>query len=670
MSKYEHVFSPLKVGPVTIKNRIIWGPHVTNHWTNFLPDDRIAAYYEERAKGGVGMIIIGASSVDETADYYPFTQCGMWMDDVIPGLRKIADAVHKHDTKVLIQIMHPGVHQIPERDDVHPARAPSEVPAIEDPSYIPKELEKEEIWEIEEKFAKAAERAKKAGLDGVEIHGAHGYLIWSFLTPLKNKRTDEYGGSLENRFRFLREIIEKVRDRVGRDFVVGVRIINNDMYPGGMETDEIVEVAKMIEATGKVDYINVSTGLYRSFPIMIPSHYAGFPPGYQGEFTRKIKAAVKSIPVFQTGRINDAALIERIIASGDADGVIVIRQLIADPEFPNKAKEGREEDIRPCMYCNQNCIAHIIQGTRVSCQINAAADHELEWGIGTLTRASKRKKVVIVGAGPGGLECARVAAERGHDVVVYEKENEVGGQVRLFARLPNRSEPKDFITWLERQCNKHGVRFRLGTEVTAQNIDQILREEGADAVVIATGSRAARDGRSSVTTEPIPGWQSASVLTYEEVLTGAATVGNSVLIVDELGDRIAPGLAEMLAEQGKKVEIVTRWPNVSHYWLFYWNEQPLVYGRLSSLGIQVIPNTWVKSIEGGKVTLYNVYNSSAEEQRQYDTVILTTMKYANNQLYRALKDRGLSELYLIGDAVAPRRITHAVHDGHRVARQL
>src|SRR3990172_5400589 len=327
---YKYLFRPLKIGPMTIKNRVIFGPHVTNHWSaDFLPTPRAKAYYEERARGGVGLLIVGAASVDETADYYPFTQHAMFKDEVIPGLREIADTAHRYGTKILQQLVHPGVHQIPERSPEHPARAPSQIPAIEEPFYIPKELEVEEIIEIEEKFANAAERAKKAGYDGVEVHAAHGYLVWAFLTPLKNKRTDEYGGSLENRFRFYREILEKVRARVGKDFVVGTRIISSDMYPGGLDVEDAVRIAKMVEATGTVDFINVSMGLYRSLPYMIPTHYAGFEPGYQGEFTRKIKAEIKTVPVFQVGRINDPALAEHLIADGAADAVVMIRELIA-----------------------------------------------------------------------------------------------------------------------------------------------------------------------------------------------------------------------------------------------------------------------------------------------------------------------------------------------------
>jgi 2,4-dienoyl-CoA reductase-like NADH-dependent reductase (Old Yellow Enzyme family) len=670
MSTYSFLFRPLTIGPMTIKNRVIFGPHVTGHWSgDFLPTERAKAYYEERARGNVGMIIVGAASVDETADYYPFTQHALFKDEVIPGLREIADAVHSHGTKIVQQLVHPGVHQIPERDTLHPARAPSQIPAIEEPFYIPKELEIEEILEIQEKFARAAERVKRAGFDGAEVHVAHGYLPWSFLTPLKNKRTDEYGGSLDNRFRFVRELLEKVRAAVGRDFVVGVRVISSDMYPGGLDVGECVEIAKRIENTGTIDYISVSTGLYRSLQIMIPSHYAGFEPGYQGEFTRKIKSELVT-PVFQVGKINDAALADHIIGSGAADAVIMVRELIAEPHFVKKVEEGRAETLRPCIYCNQKCLAHIfIPGAHVECNVNPTAGEESRWPAGSPGKASDRKKVLIVGAGPGGLECARTAAERGHDVVVYEKDPVIGGQMRMLRSLPGRGEPNNILDWLEREVRRLDVQVKLSQALTEETVDAILAAEKPDAVVVATGARAARDGRSGLTTEPIPGWQGSNVFSYEDVLDGgAARLGKRLLIVDELGDRTSPGIAEKFAE-GRTVTILTRWPNVFHMWGLYWNEIAWVYGRLDELGVRVVPASWVKEIRPGGATCFNVF-SSREWEEAAESVILVTMKYSNMEPYKLLKAKGVKTVHLIGDAKSPRHIGDAIRDGYAAAREI
>jgi 2,4-dienoyl-CoA reductase-like NADH-dependent reductase (Old Yellow Enzyme family) len=672
-AQYSHLFSPLKLGQVTIKNRVIFGPHVTCHWSSdFLATPRAKAYYEERARGGVGMIIVGGASVDGTADYFPFTQPGMWKDEVIPGLKEITDAVHQHGTKILQQILHPGVHQIPERDPAHPSRAPSQIPAIEEPFYIPKELELEEIIEIEDKFVAAAERAKKAGYDGVEVHAAHGYLIWAFLTPLKNKRTDQYGGSFENRFRFCREVLEKIRAKVGKDFVVGTRIISSDMFPGGLDVDDCVRIAKTLEDTGLVDFINVSMGLYRSISMMIPSHYTGFEPGYQGEFTRKMKAEINKVPVFQVGKINDAALAEHLIADGAADAVVMIRELIAEPHFAKKALEGSGGEIRPCMYCNQKCVAHIFMpGAHVECNANPVTGEEFKWGSGfSPTRAASKKKVLIIGAGPGGLECARIAAERGHEVVMYERGSTVGGQMMLMTKLPGREEPKNTLDWLERQARSKGVQIKLNAEVNVQNADEILEGERPDAVVVATGARAARDGRSGLTTEPLPGWDRKNVFSYEQFLRGEAkSAGTRALILDELGDRIAPGVAEMLAAEKKEVEVITRWPNLSHYWSFYWLEQPLIYGKMDELGVKITPSSWIKEVTNSGAICFNVF-SSREWTVPADQVILVTMKYSNTEPYKLLKEKGVKPLFLIGDAKSPRQIGDALRDGHAVARDI
>jgi 2,4-dienoyl-CoA reductase-like NADH-dependent reductase (Old Yellow Enzyme family) len=671
MATYPHLLNPLTIGPITIKNRVIFGPHVTGHWSgDFLVTPRAKAYYEERARGGVGMIIVGASPVDETADYYPFTQHAVFKDEIVPGLAEIADAVHGYGTKIIQQIVHPGVHQIPERDTLHPARAPSQIPAIEEPFYIPKELEIEEIVEIEDKFVRAAERVKQAGFDGVEVHAAHGYLPWSFLTPLKNKRTDEYGGSFENRFRFVREVLEKVRAAVGTGFVVGVRVISSDMYPGGLDVEECLEIAKTIDASGTVDYISVSTGLYRSIGVMIPSHYAGFEPGYQGEFTRKIKSEV-SAPVFQVGKINDAALADHIIGEGAADAVILVRELIAEPHFVKKIEAGQIESVRPCIYCNQKCLAHIfIPGGHVECNVNPMAGEEFRWAAASPGRAPARKKVLVVGAGPGGLECARTAAERGHEVVVYEKDDVVGGQMRLLRLLPGRSEPGNILDWLEREVQRLGVTLKLSQAVTEERVDAILAAEKPDAVVVASGARAARDGRSGLTSDPIPGWENPNVVTYAEVLNGArADVGKRLLIVDELGDRIAPGLAEKLSDGKRQVTIITRWPNVFHMWGVYWNEMSWVYGRLDELGVRVVASSWVKELHARGATCFNVF-SSREWEEPADNVILVTMKYSNMETYKLLKGKGVKPLFLIGDAKSPRHIGDAIRDGYAAAREI
>ncbi len=674
MADYQYLFRPLPVGNIVLKNRVIWGPHVTNHWPDHLPDERTTAYYEERAAGGVGMIIIGASPVDATAQYSPFEQCALWDDACIEGLRDISEAVHRHDAKLCIQLVHPGVHQMPDHDPAHqPPVAPSQIPAVEEPSCIPRALEVDEILAIEDKFADAAERAQKAGLDGVELHGAHGYLFSAFLTPLKNKRTDEYGGSLENRTRFLLDAIDKVRKRVGKDFVVGCRISSSDMVDGGMEPEDVAEVCKLLEATGQLDYVHCSLGLYRTLHFMIPTHYAGLEPGYQGELTAQIKAALKDLPVFVVGRINDPMLADNLIADGVADACVMIRELIAEPEFVNKTLADRVEDIRPCAYWNQSCLAHIFGGIRVECQMNAAAGRELELGQKQLRPAATPKHVLVIGGGPAGLEFAHVAASRGHRVTLHERSDELGGQVNLLARLPKRADVRNWVDWLVRQAGgSAAVDIELNSEITEANIDEILARAQADEIVIASGALAAADGRSSVTTEPIPGHERPHVLTYEDLLDGGSvpdTIRDKVLIVDEMADRIAPGLAELLAENGRQVEILTRWPSVGHEMLLKWGEMANVYESLDTLGITNTPNAWISAIDEASATAFNIY-TGREWEIEVDTVILVTMKYSNTDIVRLAKTRASVPVHTIGDALAPRQVADAVLEANRLAHAL
>ena len=292
-----------------------------------------------------------------------------------------------------------------------------------------------------EKFASAAERAEAAGLDGVEIQFGHGYLISQFLTPLKNKRTDAYGGSIENRFRFGRHVIEAVRDRVERDFVVGVRMNNSDMYQGGLEASDYAEVASMVESTGMVDYISVSTGLLRSMGYLVPSHYADLEPGYQAPRTQVVRRAVLRLPVFQVGKINHPDLAERLIEDG-VDAVVLVRELIADPFWAQKAERDRVDQIRPCVYWNQGCVGRSNTGMRIECSLNPATAHERSYGDGTVKPAQHPKRVLVIGGGPAGMECARVASLRGHHVVLYEATDRFGGQARDFAALPHRGRSR------------------------------------------------------------------------------------------------------------------------------------------------------------------------------------------------------------------------------------
>ena len=670
MSGYEYLFSPMKLGPIALKNRIVCAAHgnqVADPVT-FMVTERTKAYYRERAAGGAAAIVLVSSSVDERADYFPANNYALWSDDIIPGLKSLADICHEHDCKFFVQPSHPGAHQVCHVLVDEVPRAPSQVPAIEVPNQVPKALTKEEIVEIQDKFVRGVERAVEAGVDGIELMCGHDKLTSAFFSPLTNKRTDEYGGSLENRFRFMSETLQKVRASIGPDFPIGMRLNVMELEPGGLSLEEGVALAKMFEATGQIDWLGCLMATYRSMPFELNPFCANLEPGWGGQFAQMVKAELK-IPVNVSSKINDPGLADKMIGEGKCDYVYIARALIADPHFPNKAREGREEDIRPCIYCNQGCVGRsFLRGTTngTRCTVNPTAGEETRWGSWNFNRA-QRKKVLVVGGGPAGLQCALTAAERGHDVALYDRDEELGGQAKYIKNIPGHIMPQTFLDYLELQVKKHGVSLNLGTEISAENVAGILEKEKPAAIVLATGSRPAADGMSGLTGYPIPGFDRPNVHTYLDVIKGEADLGEEVLILDELADRVSPGVAEILGEQGKKVKVVTRWPTLSPN-LMMWLDAPFAMGALDKLGVQITPFTWVKEITDRGAVLLNI-NSMREYEVTADSVVLATMKYSNIEAAALFENRGVP-VHVIGDARAPRFIWNATHDGYKTGSEL
>ena len=670
MSKYEYLFSPMKLGPIALKNRIVCAAHgnqVADPVT-FMVTDRTKAYYRERAAGGAAAIVLVSSSVDERADYYPANNYALWSDDIIPGLREIADICHEYDCKFFVQPSHPGAHQGCHVLVDEVPRAPSQVPTIEEPNQVPMALTTAEIVEIQEKFVRGVERAVEAGVDGIELMSGHDKLTSAFFSPITNKRTDEYGGSLENRFRFMGEVLDKVRASVGPDFPIGMRMNVMELEPGGLTLEEGIALARMFEATGKIDWLGCVMATYRSIPFELNPFCANLEPGWGGEFTRQVKAEL-NLPVSVSSKINDPGLADRMIADGKCDYVYIARALIADPHLPKKAQEGREDDIRPCIYCNQGCVARSFtrsstNGTR--CTVNPTSGEEIRWGSWQFKRAQP-KKILVVGGGPAGLQCALTAAQRGHDVALYDKETELGGQARYIKAIPGHIMPQTFLDYLELQVKKHRVDLQLGTEISSENVDAILEKEAPAAVVIATGSRPAVDGMNGLTGYPVPGFDRPNVYTYLDVLKDDADLGENVLILDELADRVSPGLAEILGEQGKQVHVVTRWPTLSPN-LMMWLDAPFTFGKLDAMGVRVTPSTWINEITERGATLMNIY-SQREFDADADSVILATMKCSNIEPISLFQERGLP-IHTIGDVRAPRFMWNATHDGYKTGTEL
>jgi thioredoxin reductase len=467
-----------------------------------------------------------------------------------------------------------------------------------------------------------------------------------------NKRTDEYGGSLENRMRVIFEILESVRKHVGDDFTCGIRMSGDEFIKEGLTLEDMKEVASLLEKTGQIDYINVSAGNYAVPHFIVPPWYV--PPGAFVYLSAGIKEEVH-VPVGCVGRINDPILAEKILENHQADLVGMCRALIADPELPKKALEGRLEDIRPCIGCRQMCSGVGSATTLfLGCTVNPSVGYEREREI--LSPCEKKKKILVIGGGPAGLEASRVAASRGHQVILFEKNRELGGQVELFTRDPMRAEFGGLIRFLIKQNEKLGVEVRLGEEMTPE----MIMRENPDAVILANGSTPWRP--------PIPGIEKEEVLDPWQVLKKEKDVGSTVAIIAGREGHQAPlSLAEFLVDQGKKVMVFSELSVVGAD--IEVNTFRMLYQRLYEKKVDLRPFTAVKEIKDRKVVIYNVFTKNEEEIDGIDTVVIAAGNRSNNQMYRALKGK-VKELYAIGDCVSPRKVNDAMIEGDRAGRLI
>jgi 2,4-dienoyl-CoA reductase (NADPH2) len=649
-AQFKYLFSPIRIGSLTLRNRIVFSAHLTNFAERGLPSERQAYYYAERARGGVGLIITEEHSVHPTD--WPYEKLiHAYKPEVIPGYRRLTAMTHRYDAQIFAQINHNGGQAWGVYSRL-PVWAPSPVP---DPLFreVPKELEPEEIAEVAAGYAKVVIHVREGNFDGAELQGSHSSLIRQFLSPHSNRRTDEYGGSLENRMRFLREVIAAVRGAVGRDFVLGVRVCGDELIEDGLTLDEAVEIARRLAADGQIDYLNTSIGTATHTLFMVEGSMH-VPPGYALYISSAFRRAV-DLPVIGVSRIKDPIQAERALAEGHADLIGMVRAQIADAEFASKSHEGRVEDIRLCISCNQECIGRVGLNLSLGCIENPAVGSEKELGIGTLKPAARSKRVMVVGGGPAGLKAATVAARRGHHVTLYEKSEALGGQVNLVTRVPNRAEFGDLVRNLLHELAGLPAKVELGVEVTPELVMAVAPE----AVVIATGAVPARPA--------IGGAESANVLHVTELLAGAAA-GERVLIIDQAGFHEATSVAEWLADGGHRVEIVSATLYVGQDLgltldLDNWRR------RAAGSGIRCTPDISVLSIEDRLVRAIHNYSGREVLFNDIDTVVLATPGRANDGLYFALKGR-VPELHRIGDCLAPRRAHAAILEGERIGRAL
>ncbi|HEX7303557.1 FAD-dependent oxidoreductase [Lentzea sp.] len=662
MSDYPNLFSPMRIGPKTAKNRV-W---MTAHSTQLVKDhnfsDAHVHYYAERARGGVGVITMEAMAVHPTTQPYK-GKIFAFDRAVVDNYRKLAAAVHEHGCLLLAQPWHRG-RETSGTVNRLPVWAPSSVPCT---VYreMPHVLTQSEIDELVDGYVLAARYAAEGGLDGVEVHGlAHGYLLGQFLSPATNHRDDQYGGSFENRLRLILDIIRRTRDEVGPDRIVGVRINGTDGdVPGGLTNADWTEIAKAITDTGLVDYVSVTAGTY----VERMNIYGATPQpaGFQLQDTARIKAALPDIPVVAVGRINTPELAEALLERGDADMVGMTRTLIADPEWPNKAMRNQATTIRPCVGSNW-CLASIVNSP-LACIHNPAVARESELGVGTLKQAKDSKRVAVVGGGPAGLRAALTAAQRGHSVTLFEQHSELGGQVALMARSETYAEWQGITDWLISQIGETQVEVKLSHRAEADDL------AGFDEVVVATGSTPLKHGWSSLRPSSwgdgtiVPGADQWNVYSINEVMAGKAELGPTVFVFDDTGARQAVVVAEHLADLRHKVTIVTRLPQVAPD-LEASRDLQATYRRIRNKGVKFVTDHELVSVDEDTVTLADVWTGESTAFEDVDAVVLSTGNKAEDALFHALQ--GVVPVRAIGDSVSPRRVFNAIWEGELAGREI
>ena len=649
---YKYLWTPLQIGPVTARNRIVFSAHLTNYARDGKPTDQHAAYYEARAAGGAGLIITEEHSTHPTDWPYEKLIHGFHRD-VIPGYRKITSAVHKHGVPIFAQINHNG-GQASSMFSRLPVWAAS---PVADPLFreVAKGITHAEIEEVIAGYALVAGHCAEGGFDGIELQCSHSSIVRGFLSPATNFRTDEYGGSLENRARILLEIVAAVRRAIGPTMALGVRLCGDELIEGGTTIDEAVAVAKLVEACGQVDYINTSIGVATASLFMIEASMH-IPPGYAMFIPSAIRKAV-DLPVVGVGRFKDPLQAERALAEGQCDLVGVVRGQIADPDFAAKSRAGATDDIRLCLSCNQECVGRMGLNRWLGCIENPRTGREHEWSQNGHVRITPRpKEVMVVGAGPAGLQAAIAAARNGHRVHVYEQRDEPGGQVRIAASVPNRAEFGDIVRNQINECERLGIEITYGVGVWPG----LVAEKNPDHVIVATGA------------EPQKPWWVAEdckvgVADCREVIEGAAEPHGDVIVIDELGFHHATSVAELLADRGCNVEVITPGMvvgqdlgitlDMENWWI-----------RAGAKGIVQSTDLVPMNLAGDELTLLH-HPTGVNKIRKPDWVVLATHASPVEWLYHDLKSQGVS-VERVGDCVAPRRAHAAVVDGERAGASI
>ena len=656
MDQHAKLLSPLQLRGHILRNRIVFGAHTANMARDGLPDAQYGAYLLERAKGGAAMIVaepmpVHPSGVLTRGNFRHST------DDVIPHFRRITEPVRDAGAVILQQLYHIGAHGDSDLSFA-PHWSPSGHPSYHD-SDGSHAVTQTEIEELIAAHIAAARRCRDAGFQGVEVWAAYHSLLDQFWTPWSNTRTDQWGGSLSNRTRLSRRIIAGIRKACGEDFIIGLAVSTSDSFDVLLSTESLCEVVALHDATGDIDYVTCGHGGYLDFERLMPTFL--FPEKLTAPVTAHLKAAVTHAKITSEAHIRTPENAEAVIASGQADLVSIVRGQIADPHLERKTTEGRAGDVRGCISCNQMCWGRRSRDYWISCLINPSAGREWEWGSEPFARADAPKDILVIGAGPAGLEAARVAAERGHRVKIHEASGQIGGQFRLAGMQPRRAQILDLMDWYERQFTKLGVALHLNSFLEAEDLPL------ADHTIIATGSLPDETGRQRWNPAPasLPGLENGNIWSPEAVMRREAKLGDTVVVYDEGGNWRGVGTAWHLAQQGKRVIVVTPDAYIGKEISRTSADMP-ARQRLARAGARLITEHCITRWHGNGITIRS-FLTGEEETIPASALVMATTNIAFDPFPESIAGHSL---HRIGDCAAPRTAPYAFHEGRKLGLGL